>query len=145
MSRKRINIYAVITLNTIIGPMRVTYLNQGKIISKFPFFNSFTVSRRHYLSLLSWLSAISTFRTTGVQHIRWEGNESSLRSRHSLNEFTRSTKHPKCILNKISMLVDYASRGRSVFVYNVTQCLLIISREILPLSHLKQQTHSSIG
>jgi len=44
------------------------------------------------------------------------------------------------------MLVDYASRGHSVFAYNVTPCLQIyVLPEILPISHLKQQTHSSIG
>jgi len=88
----------------------------------FPLY-SFTVSRMLGLKLFSWLSAISTFTSRGVQHTRWEGNENSLKSRYSLNEFTRSTKHPKYILNKTTMLVDYASRGRSVFAYNETQCL----------------------
>jgi len=104
-------------------PNACCLLNQGYTISKFPFLNSFTISRVQGLNLFSWLSAISTFRTRDVQHTRWEGSENSLKSRYSLNEFARSTKHPKYILNKTSTLVDYASRGRSVFAYNVTQCL----------------------
>jgi len=127
-------------------PNACRLFNKGKQSLNFPFITRlpFHVCI-HYLSLLSWLTAISTFRTRGVQHIRWEGSENSLKSRYSLNECTRSTKHPKYILHKTSMLVDYASLGRSVFAYNVTQCLQIIAWDLNNISHLEHQTHSSIG